>query len=145
MTINLHAKYDDTIGWWYMMFSMKIIRDHHIWWSYMMFIYETEEMGYTPKSDNLTGNYNVKLTFSPKPWNDPTACVIISIRPLSQEWKRNGLPNWGASNNLSPDLCGQRGFQRRASSLMDGGNKGNKSNRGGNRGLIYFPSKAAGV
>ena len=46
-----------------------------------MIIHDTEEM--TPqKKPNLTGNYNVKLTFSPKPRNDPTVDGIISIRAL---------------------------------------------------------------
>ena len=70
---------------------MVIIHDHHIWWSYMMIrwsymmiIYETEEMGYTPENDNLNVNYNVKLTCSPKPWNDPMASRIISIRQFPQ-------------------------------------------------------------
>ena len=32
-----------------------------------MIIHEIEEMGYTPENKNLTGNYKVKLTVSPKP------------------------------------------------------------------------------
>ena len=34
-------------------------------------IHETEEMGYTPESAIVTGNYNVKLICSPEPTNDP--------------------------------------------------------------------------
>ena len=30
----------------------------------MMIMDEAEEVGYTPETANLTGNYNVKLTFS---------------------------------------------------------------------------------
>ena len=50
-----------------------------------MIVHETEEMGYTPEKANLTGNYNVKLTCSPKPRNYPMVDGIISIRALSQK------------------------------------------------------------
>ena len=50
-----------------------------------MIIHETEEMGYTPEKANLTGNYNVKLMFSPNTQNDSISDGIISIRALFQK------------------------------------------------------------
>ena len=75
--------YDAKILWSYMIIKYDDHIWHHIW---------DRRNGLHPESDNMTGNYYAKLTFSPKPWNDPMAYRIISIKALSQQRKRNCPP-----------------------------------------------------
>ena len=77
---NMITTHDDNMWWW----NKLLIHDEDTRSPYMIIIYDdytwNRRNGVHPQEGNLTGNYNAKLTFSQKTWNDPISDGIISIR-----------------------------------------------------------------